>query len=107
MRDDYCCAGLGIHVDHLHPTVGRIHRRVRILRPGLAVAYGHEIRAVQAVMLDQVFLDGVGTAFREVLIISFAADCIGVAGEDEGRALHAGIRQRLAELLHRLGRALG
>src|SRR4029079_14876157 len=36
----------GFHIDHLNAAVGRIHRRVRILRLGLAVADGDEVRAV-------------------------------------------------------------
>src|SRR5437762_7535 len=50
----------GFHIDHLHAAVGRIHRRVRILRLGLAVADGDEVASVDAVLLAQITLDGVG-----------------------------------------------
>src|SRR5882762_2000854 len=56
--------GLGIHVDDLNAAVDRVHRRVRILRLGLAIANGDEIGAIDAVFLGEVPLDGNNTTIR-------------------------------------------
>ena len=93
--------GLGIHVDDLNAAVDRVDRRVRVLWLVLAVADGDEIGAVDAVLLDQETLDRIGAAFGEVLVVGLAADRVGVTGDDEGRALQAGVRERLAEFLRR------
>src|SRR5689334_12858193 len=77
--------GPGFHVHHLDAAVDRIRRIVRILQLGLAVADGDEIAAGHAVFVDQIALDRVGAAFREVLVESLAADRIGVTGDHEGR----------------------
>jgi hypothetical protein len=96
---------LGRHVDDLNAAVGRVHRCVRILRFGLAIADGDEIGAVDAVFLGEVALDGIGAALRQVLVVAFAADRIGVPGDDEGRAVQARVRERLCpELRARLVR---
>ena len=58
--------GLGVHVDDLNAAVGRVHRRVRILRLGLAVADGDEVGAADAVFLGQVPLDRIGAALARV-----------------------------------------
>src|ERR1700731_4451359 len=58
--------GLGVHVDDLNAAVDRVHRRVRILWLGLAIADGDEVGAVDAVFVDQVPLDGIGAALGEV-----------------------------------------
>src|SRR5258707_14406329 len=61
--------GLGVHVDDLNTAVGRVHRRIRILRPGLAVTDGHEVGAGDAVLFGQVLLDRFGAALGKILII--------------------------------------
>ena len=58
---------LGFHVDDLNAAVGRVHRRVRIFRLGLAITDGDEVRAIDAVLLGEIPLDGVGAALREAL----------------------------------------
>ena len=98
--------GLGFHVHDLDAAVGRIHRRVRILRLVLAVADGDEVGAIDAILVDQVLLDRIGAALGEILILRLAADRVGVTGNHEGRRLQAGARQCLAEFLHRSRRPL-
>ena len=98
--------GLGVHVDDLNAAVGRVHRRIRILRLGLAVTDGHEVGAGDAVLLGQVLLDRVGAALGKILVIRFAADRVGMTGNHEGRTLQARIGERLAEFLHGGHRAL-
>src|SRR5207302_10571297 len=73
---------------------------------GLAVAEGDEMAAGDAVVVDQIALDGVGAALGEILVEGVATDGVGVAGDHEGRSLEVRIRKRLAELLHGLRRAL-
>ena len=92
---------LGFHVDHLNATVDRVRRRVRIFRLVLAVAHGDEVAAGDAVFFGQILLDRVGAALGQALVVGFATDRIGVAGDDEGRTLQIGVRERLAERLHR------
>ena len=41
-----------------------------------------------------------------VLVVGLAADRVGVTGNHEGRTLQAGVRERLAEFLHRRHRVL-
>src|SRR5713226_314702 len=48
--------GLGVHIDDLDATVDRVHRRVRVLRFGLAIADGDEIAASDAVFRGEVAL---------------------------------------------------
>jgi hypothetical protein len=98
--------GLGFHIDDLNAAVNRVQRRIGILRLGLAVAHGHKVGAGDAVFLGQIFLDRIGAAFAEVLILGLAARRIGVTGNHEGGALQAGVRERLAEFLHRIHRFL-
>ena len=51
--------------------------------------------------VDEVALDRIRAAFRQVLIVVLAAGGVGVAGDHEGRALQVGAGQRAAERLHR------
>src|SRR6202035_4983476 len=82
--------GLGVHVDDLDAAVARVHRRVRIDRLGFAITDGDEVGAIDAIPVDEVALDGIGAALGEVLVVAFAADRIGVAGDHDGRTLEAG-----------------
>src|SRR6476660_7709999 len=59
--------GLGFHIDDLNAAVDRVHRGVRVLRLGLAIADGDEIGAVDAAFLGEVPLDGIGAALGQVL----------------------------------------
>src|SRR5260221_11308761 len=79
--------GLGVHVDDLDATVDRVHRCVRILRLGLAIADGDEIAASDAVFVGEVALDGIGAALGEILVVGFAADRIGMTGDHDRRTL--------------------
>ena len=98
---------LRVHVHDLDAAIDRVGAVGGVLQLGLAITDRDEVGAVEAVILHQVLLDGVGAPFRESLIVLFGADRIGVAGDHEGRALQRRIGQCLAERLHRGHRGLG
>src|SRR5213592_4266194 len=85
--------GLAVHIDDLDAAVDRVHRRVRILRLGLAIADGDEIGTGETILLGQVLLDRIGATLGEVLVVGLAADRIGMTGNHEGRTLQAGVRE--------------
>ena len=67
---------LGVHVHDLDAAVDRVGAVGGVLQLGLAVADGDEIGAGEAVVLHQIFLDGVGSPLGEPLIVPFGADRI-------------------------------
>src|SRR6266540_1834531 len=93
--------GLVFHVDHLDAAVHFRHRLARILELALAISDGDEIGAVDAIFVDEIALDRVGAALREVLVIGFAAGRVGMARDHEGRAFEIVVGERAAERLNR------
>ena len=93
--------GLVRHIDDLHAAVRFRQRLARVLELALAVSDGHEVGAGNAEFVGQIALDRVGAPLGQVLVVGLAAGGVGVAGDDEGRALQVGIGQRLAERLNR------
>src|ERR1700722_10605235 len=72
------------HIDDLHTAVDVRRRAAGVLEFGLAVSDGHKIGPGNAELVGQVALDRVCTPLRQVLIVSVAADRVGVACDDEG-----------------------
>jgi hypothetical protein len=100
--------GLGHHVDNLYPSINRVSRSVGVLEPALTVTDGHEICAVDAIFLDQVALDGVGTALGEILVEGVAADAVGVTGDHKSVAKQQQLTVRkIAELIRRPHEEMG
>src|ERR1700722_7548442 len=72
------------HIDDLHTAADVRRRAAGVLEFGLAVSDGHKIGPGNAELVGQVALDRVCTPLRQVLIVSVAADRVGVACDDEG-----------------------
>ena len=93
--------GRGSLVDDLHTAV-HVRRRVAgVLELRLAVSHGHKVGPGNAELIGQIALDRVCTPLGQVLIVSVAADRVGMACDDEGRAFQLGVGQRLPQRLNR------
>jgi len=93
--------GLVRHIDDLHTAV-HVRRRVAgVLELRLAVSHGYKVGPGNAELIGQIALDRVCTPLGQVLIVSVAADRVGMACDDEGRAFQVGVGQRLPQRLNR------